>query len=77
MLFNDLPVIRTITTIPATPDLEIDFRFARGTMDVLGFSEERESFESVKITPLNGHTVKTDANGLAQFQMQAGPGGQG
>ncbi|MGQ0444903.1 MAG: RHS repeat domain-containing protein, partial [Beijerinckiaceae bacterium] len=76
-LLNDAPVIRTLTTTPATPDLDIAFRFFRQPLKDKRIREAAETFYSVQVTPLDAATVRTDANGIARLKIHAGFGGQG
>jgi hypothetical protein len=78
VLQNDRPVLRTITSIPATADLEIDFSFFRSGIQGPIIAPPFSTTElSVNIVPKSGTTVKTNSQGLAQFYMQQGPAGQG
>lgn len=77
-LLNDMTVVRTITTTPVTRNLNIAFRFFRKKGEGVGMpSAQAETFSSVHITPLEGHSLTTGHDGTTQFQAQAGHGGQG
>lgn len=76
-LLNDMAVTRTLTTTPPTADLEIVFRFFRRTLKDKNVRVVAKTFSSVLVTPSNGSTVRTNADGVAQVQMEAGFGGQG
>jgi RHS repeat-associated protein len=77
-LQNDRPVLRTVTSIPATSDLDIEFDFFRsgiqGSIIAPPFSP---TSLSLNVFPVGGTKLRTGANGVARFLVQQGPAGEG
>jgi len=76
-LLNDAPVMRTLTTTPAMPNLDIALRFFRTTFKDKHIRAAAETFHSVHVAPVEGTVIRTNAKGIAPVWMQAGFGGQG
>ncbi len=76
-LINDAPVQKVAAVIPGLADLEIAYDCLVFRPGVDQHFDESETSLRLEIVPLDGPTVKTDINGTASFQVQAGAINQG
>ena len=78
-LVNDIPVLRTINTIPAVAGLNFEFSFKHGRpTDGPATAAFALTDTAINILPVGARTdITTGADGRAQFYAQQGIAGQG